>query len=96
MRLIPNWQRMREKYDRDIAAYSEASMTQTRLAELLGKDRSEISRYETGDRMPSLPLIVRACALLKCELVGTSEDAALYLLAPDCDHVVTEADDEAA
>ncbi len=39
-------------------------LTQAEFAQLVGVDRSELSRYETGQQLPSLLMFVRICRAL--------------------------------
>lgn len=51
--------------DQIAAARVAKGMTQTQLAELLGTQRSSISRLESGEHSPSLDFILRAAAALE-------------------------------
>lgn len=92
MRLIPNWQAMRERYNREFRALGEPEMTQELLAQAIGKSREEISRYETGARIAGILTVVRAAQVLICEVVGHVGSDAIYLLAQDCDRADTKED----
>lgn len=54
----------------------EAGLTQAALAEKLGMNRATISKYETGDICPPLPIVRRLCDILNCDfhdIVQSSE-----------------------
>lgn len=58
-----------------------AGLTQTELAERLGRDRAQVARWETGGQEPSfenLRAVVEACGfVLKLEIAEREEDPAL-------------------
>lgn len=59
----------------------KAGLTQTELAERLGRDRAQVARWETGGQEPSFEnvrAVVEACGfVLKLEIAEPEEDAAL-------------------
>ncbi len=59
----------------------KAALTQTELAERLGRDRAQVARWETGGQEPSfenLRAVVEACGfVLKVEISERDEDAGL-------------------
>jgi transcriptional regulator with XRE-family HTH domain len=63
------------------AARVKAGLTQTELAERLGRDRAQIARWETGGQEPSfgnLRAVVEACGFaLKLEIAEREEETAL-------------------
>ena len=58
-----------------------AGLTQTALAERLGRDRAQIARWETGGQEPSFEnvrAVVEACGfVLKLEIAEPEQDVAL-------------------
>ena len=59
----------------------KAGLTQTELAERLGRDRAQVARWETGGQEPSfenLRAVVEACGfVLKLEIAERKENDAL-------------------
>ena len=59
----------------------KAELTQTELAQRIGRDRAQVARWETGGQDPSfenLSAIVEACGfVLKLEIVARQESPAL-------------------
>ena len=59
----------------------KAGLTQTELAERLGRDRAQVARWETGGQEPSfenLRAVVEACGfVLKLEIAERKENEAL-------------------
>jgi len=59
----------------------KAGLTQTELADRLGRDRAQVARWETGGQEPSfenLRSVVEACGFtLKIEIAPREEDQAL-------------------
>lgn len=62
-------------------ARTKADLTQTDLAERLGRDRAQVARWETGGQQPSfenLQAVVEACGfILKVEIAKQEESPAL-------------------
>ena len=54
--------------DQIIAARTEKGITQSQLAEMLGTQRSNISRFEKGDHNPSVDLLLKIATVLKIDL----------------------------
>jgi len=58
----------------------KAGLTQTDLAELLGRDRAQVARWETGGQQPSfenLRAVVEACGfVLKVEIAEREDNPA--------------------
>lgn len=51
----------------------KAGLTQAQLAEAIGKPQQHVSRWETGERAPSVPALMAIAKVLKCsigDLVG--------------------------
>ncbi len=58
----------------------KASLTQTELAERLGRDRAQVARWETGGQEPSfenLRAVVEACGFVLEVVIGEREDDAV-------------------
>ena len=75
-------------YDRGVTgaqiireARLKARLTQTELAERLGRDRAQVARWETGGQEPSfenLRTVVEACGFtLRIEIAERTDDPAL-------------------
>ena len=50
-------------------------LSSTRLAQIIGVDRSTINKYENGQRMPTLVNLLKFCTLFRItidELISTS------------------------
>ena len=55
----------------------ERGLNQRQLAATVGRDRSTISRWEAGERLPPLPALVALAAALGCAPAALLPDAAL-------------------
>ncbi len=58
----------------------KAALTQTELAERLGRDRAQVARWETGGQEPSfenLRTVVEACGFVLEVVIGEREDDAV-------------------
>ena len=55
--------------DQVVAARIEKGLTQSQLAEMLGTQRSNISRFEKCNHNPSLGLLLRIATALNVELI---------------------------
>ena len=56
----------------------KADLTQTELAERLGRDRAQVARWETGGQEPSFENLQAACGfVLKLEIAKREEDPRL-------------------
>ncbi len=58
----------------------KAGLTQTELAERLGRDRAQVARWETGGQEPSfenLRAVVEACGFVLEVVIGEREDDAV-------------------
>jgi len=58
----------------------KAALTQTELAERLGRDRAQVARWETGGQEPSfenLRAVVEACGFVLEVVIGEREDDAV-------------------
>jgi len=59
----------------------KAELTQTELAQRIGRDRAQVARWETGGQQPSfenLQAVVEACGfVLKLEIAERDEDPQL-------------------
>jgi len=49
-------------------ARQAAGLTQTQLADKIGKKQKDISRWENGERTPSLPSLLLLAEALECSV----------------------------